>query len=251
MKVVIIEDEKLSAEHLQMMLKKIDAQIEIIAVIDSVRKSVAVFKEGLQADLLFLDIHLGDGLSFELLNQVNVNMPIVFTTAFDEYAIKAFKHNSIDYLLKPVSTEDLRNAVEKFKQQQQVFQSNVLRSLQASFAQVHRQFKKRFLVKVGSAIDTIEAQQVHHFKTIDSITFLVLENGKRFAIDYTLDDLTDILDPQDFFRINRKTILHIQSIEKVNAHFNSRLHISAKHVEDDFAIVSRERVQELKQWLDK
>jgi DNA-binding LytR/AlgR family response regulator len=251
MKVIIIEDEKLSAEHLQNMLAKTDVTIEVTANFDSVKNSIIAFENGLSADILFLDIHLADGISFEILEKVNIVIPIIFTTAYNEYAIKAFKHNSIDYLLKPIGITELQAAITKFQQQQFTAQSTLLKNMQATFSLLNKQFKTRFLVKQGAAIDSIPAADVHHFQTQESITFLVTKIGKRYPIDYTLDDLVDLLDPVYFFRINRKIILHINVIQKVNTYFNSRLQISTQFIEGDSAVVSRERVIEFKQWLDK
>lgn len=250
MKVVIVEDEQLSAEHLNMLLQRIDNSIQVVKYLDSVKATVKAFQEGLQADLIFLDIHLADGNSFEIFTQIQLEIPIVFTTAYDQYAIQAFKQNSVDYLLKPISQKDLVFALEKFKKQQKGTENQLVENITAAYLQLNKQYKTRFLVKTGQSIDSIQTDEIHHFSTEESISFLTTKKGSRYAIDYTLDQLEKMLQPKDFFRINRKVIIHIQAIEKVNTYFNGRLSIMSKLLEDDAKIVSRERVNDFKAWLD-
>ncbi len=250
MKVVIIEDEKLSAEHLAMLLKKVDNNIEIIQFIDTVKATVKQFEEGLQCDLLFMDIHLADGNSFSVFQQINIDTPIIFTTAYDNYAIQAFKQNSIDYLLKPIALQDVQFALDKYNKQQQSASKQLFESFANSYKKLTEQYKSRFLVKQGEIIDTVQTTEIHHFETKDGLSFLVTNKGKKYIIDYTLDQLEQLLLPQDFFRINRQIIIHIHAIEKVKTHFNSRLSINAGKIEGDAQIVSRERVAEFKKWLD-
>lgn len=250
MKVVIIEDEKLSAEHLALLLKKVDENIEVIKYLDTVKSTVNSFKEGLKAELIFMDIHLADGNSFEVFGQIEIDTPIIFTTAYDNYAIQAFKQNSIDYLLKPVSLQDVQFAIDKYNKQQQKANKELFETFASTYKHLSNQYKTRFIVKVGETIDTVQTNEIHHFETKESLSFLVTTKGKRYIIEYTLDQLEKILPPQDFFRINRKIIIHIQAIEKVKTYFNSRLSIAANKLEGDSQIVSRERVIEFKKWLD-
>jgi DNA-binding LytR/AlgR family response regulator len=250
MKVVIIEDEKLSAEHLTVLLQKIDPSITVINYFDAIKTSVAAFKEGLTADLIFMDIHLADGNSFEIFNQIELEIPVVFTTAFDNYAIQAFKQNSIDYLLKPIGLQELQFAMEKFKKQQQLGNKDLISSIATAYQQMNKEYKTRFLVKSGQTIDTIKIEEIHHFETKESLSFLVTNKGSHHLIDYTLDQLETMLQPKTFFRINRKIILNIHSIEKVNTYFNSRLSIATKFLDNDARIVSRDRVNDFKKWLD-
>jgi DNA-binding LytR/AlgR family response regulator len=251
MKVIIIEDEKLSAEHLQNTLQKIDKQIEIVTIIDSVKQCIALFTNGLSADLLFVDIHLADGICFDIFEQITIDIPIVFTTAFNEYAIKAFQLNSVDYLLKPIAKDDLQRALEKFAKYKSQYHPLPISNIANQYYTSSSNTKNRFIVKSGQTLDSIKTEDVHHFTTIDSITFLVIDNGKKFPIDYTLDQLETVIPKSDFFRINRKTILHIRSIQKVNTFFNSRLAITAANIDGEASIVSRERVGDFKEWLDK
>ena len=250
MRVVIIEDEKLSAEHLTVLLQKIDESITVCNYFDTIQASVTAFKEGLNADLIFMDIHLADGNSFEIFKQIQLEIPVIFTTAFDNYAIQAFKQNSIDYLLKPIALQELQFAIEKFKKQQQSGNKDLISSIATAYQQMNKEYKTRFLVKLGQTIDTIPTEEIHHFETKDSLSFLVTNKGNHYVIDYTLDQLETMLQPKNFFRINRKIILHIQSIEKVTSYFNSRLSIASKFLDSEARIVSRDRVNDFKKWLD-
>ena len=251
MKAIIIEDEKLSAEHLSNLLKRIDTSIEIIAHYDSVKKSINEFQKGIKADILFLDVHLADGLSFDIFSSISIDTPIIFTTAYDEYAIKAFKLNSVDYLLKPIGINDLRNAIEKLNKISNKQQSSIIENIANAYLNLNKQYKNRFMVKMGDNIISIKTDDVYHFIAEDGITLMVTSNNKRYPIDYTLDQLEGIISPDLFFRINRKVLISMNSIQKVSSYFNSRLKINSNILEEDAAIVSRERVNDFKTWLDK
>lgn len=250
MKVIIVEDEKLSADHLTLLLNKIDNNIKVIKYIATVKGAVNYFNEKLPADLVFLDIHLADGNSFDIFSKVQMDIPVIFTTAFDNYAIQAFKQNSIDYLLKPVTLQDLKFALDKFNKQHLLTDKQLIDKITTAYQQMNKQYKSRFLVKKGQTIDTIQTDEIHHFESQDSLSFLATNTGNRYIVDYTLEQLEEILQPKDFFRINRKVIIHIKSVEKVNTYFNGRLSIISKQLDDDKKIVSRERVNDFKQWLD-
>jgi DNA-binding LytR/AlgR family response regulator len=252
MKVIIIEDEKLSAEYLTNMLKRIDPGIEVIASYDSVKKSIEEFQKGIAADLLFVDIHLADGLSFDIFTQVKINIPIIFTTAYDDYAIKAFKLNSIDYLLKPIGIEELKQAIEKFKTLN-VLQNQLdtkIEDISQVYQNLNRQYKNRFMAKIGDSIITIKTEEIIHFVSEDGIVLLVNNLNKRYSIDYTLDQLEKMIDPKLFFRINRKVIIGMNSIQKVSSYFNSRLKVNSTQLDDEACIISRDRVNDFKKWLD-
>jgi DNA-binding LytR/AlgR family response regulator len=251
MKAIILEDEKLSIEHLVNLLSKIDKEIQVIATFDSVKKSIEAFKKGLTADLIFVDIHLADGISFEIFSKVAIDIPIIFTTAYSEYAIKAFKVNSIDYLLKPIGLDDLQGAIDKFRKLNFIQPSNLLENISSVYQNMIKQFKNRFMVKMGDTISSIKSDDIVHFIYEDGLVMLAANNGKRYSIDYTLDNLESLIDPICFFRINRKVLVNINSIQKVNSYFNSRLKIVCSSLAEDDCIVSRERVQEFKLWLDK
>jgi DNA-binding LytR/AlgR family response regulator len=250
MKVLIIEDETLSAEHLTSLLHKTNRNIEVVKYLDTVKATIQAFEEGISADLIFLDIHLADGNSFEIFSKIHIKTPVIFTTAYDQYAIKAFKQNSIDYLLKPISLQDIQFALDKYDSQQHTHQTQMIENMMAAYHQINKTYKTRFMVKLGQSIETVAAEDIHHFDTKDSMSFLITTSGQRFPIDYTLDQLETLLQPKDFFRINRKVIIHFNSIGKINTYLNQRLAINTKFLEGDARVVSRERVNDFKLWLD-
>lgn len=251
MKAIIIEDEKLSAEHLCNLLKRIDDTIEIIATFDSVKKSIAGFQKGIKADVLFVDVHLADGLSFDIFSKTNIETPIIFTTAYDEYAIKAFKLNSVDYLLKPIGSDDLKIAVDKLKKISNQNQTTIIENIANAYQNLNKQYKNRFMVKLGDSIVSIKTEDVFHFISEDGVTLMATSAGKRYPVDYTLDQLEELISPDLFFRINRKVLISMSAIQKVSSYFNSRLKINSDLLDDEPSIVSRERVNEFKAWLDK
>jgi DNA-binding LytR/AlgR family response regulator len=250
MKAIIIEDEKLSAEHLATLLKKLDSNVEIVAVYDSVKKSTDEFKKGVKADLLFVDVHLADGLSFDIFSKIAIDTPVIFTTAYDEYAIKAFKINSVDYLLKPIGLADLRIALDKYKKLNVGNQATILENISNAYQNIHKQYKNRFMVKMGDTISSVKTEEISHFISEDGVV-LLMTGGKRFVIDYTLDQLETLISPDVFFRINRKVLINISSVQKVSAYFNSRLKLNFEPLNEEDCIVSRERVNDFKAWLDQ
>lgn len=252
MKVLIVEDESMAAKRLSSMLLKLEPDVEILEVLDSVKTAVKWLSTN-EADLLFFDIQLADGLSFEILNQVNIQTPIIFTTAFDEYAIKAFKVNSIDYLLKPIDPEELQNALDKFHQnfkRPEAEQPNMA-LLEQAMKMLTKQYKERFVVKIGEHIHTISVSDSAYFFSQDKATFLVTKEKKRYIIDYTLEEVEGLIDPQDFFRINRKYLISMRAVKDIVSYSNSRLRIILSQSDEMDAIVSRERVQDFKKWLDR
>lgn len=250
MKAIIIEDEKLSAEHLEHLLKRIDKTIEVVAKFDTVKGSIDSFNKGISADLIFMDIHLADGISFDIFPKLSQDIPVIFTTAYDEYAIKAFKFNSIDYLLKPIGLNELKNSIEKFTKVVQPKQNVSLNTLANVYESIQKQYKSRFLVKMGDGIVSVKAEDVSYFISEDGVVILVTHLSKRYALDYTLDELENLIDHSKFFRINRKVIVNINAIQKISNYFNSRLKLTLPSLGDDESIVSRDRVNEFKIWLD-
>lgn len=251
MKVIIIEDEKLSAEHLENLLKRIDESIEVAGIFDSVKKSkTELFKEN-NVDVLFLDIHLADGLSFDIFKEIQIDTPVIFTTAYSNYAIQAFELNSIDYLVKPIGIEDLKKALIKLKtiNDKMYFQA-VTKFLPLMDGNL-KKFKSKFLVKLGENLTAITTANIHHFLAEDGIVLLINKEGKRFPVDFTLDQLENELDPGLFFRINRKVLIEQSNIEKMSTFFNGRLKIQTNFLNDECAIVSRERVSEFKHWIER
>jgi len=252
MKVLIVEDESMASKRLTNLLLKLEPDIEILDQLDSVKTAVKWLSNN-QADLLFFDIQLADGLSFEILNQVNIQTPIIFTTAFDEYAIKAFKVNSIDYLLKPIDPVELKHALEKFHQnfKQPETQQPNMAMLEQAMKMLTKQYKERFVVKIGEHIHTIPVSDTAYFFSQDKATFLVTQEKKRYIIDYTLEEVEGLIDPQDFFRINRKYLVSMRAVKDIVSYTNSRLRIILHQSDEMDAIVSRERVQDFKKWLDR
>jgi DNA-binding LytR/AlgR family response regulator len=250
MKALIVEDEPLSAVHLKTLLHKTAPEIEVINILDSVKSAVKFLQEKPKLDVIFLDIHLADGISFEIFNQIEVLQPIIFTTAYDEYAIKAFKVNSIDYLLKPIGLSDLKTAINKFNTQQNVPKNTVNMQHQVAHEMLNKSQKTRFIVKMGDNLNSIKIEDIAYFVAEEGIVILVNQDGKRYPIDYTMDALEAILSHELFFRINRKMILNINQIIQVQSYFNGRLKMKLKLQMNDDCIVSRERVADFKKWLD-
>jgi len=251
MKVLIVEDEKLSSDYLTLLINEIDPKIQILGCFDSVKKTKAFLVNKPEIDLLFLDIHLSDGNSFEIFENLELNVPVVFITAYDQYAIKAFKQNSVNYLLKPINRAELEFSIFKYKNMyEDSFDKSMIRELYLAVQGLNKEYKTRFLIKTGQSLNFIDIQQVQFFESDNGITFLISKTAQRFMLDFTLEWLESNLNPQEFFRINRKIIISIQCLEKVNPFFNNRLIISAPHLEGDNRIVSRERVVYFKRWLD-
>jgi len=250
MKILLIEDEDPAAKRLQKMLQEAIPDAEVTDNIVSVSSGIKWFKENELPDLIISDIQLSDGLSFEIFKAVEILCPVIFTTAYDQYAIEAFTVNSIDYLLKPIKKEELAAALHKFNKIKPVASAIDIQQLLKSFTNPSQEYKKRFVVRYGEHIKTINIEDVAFFYTEDKVNFLTTKEGRRFAIDYNLDSLENMLDPKSFFRINRQYIISIHSIAEMFAYSKSRvlvkLNPSAKHE----TIVSTERSADFKLWLD-
>jgi two-component system LytT family response regulator len=254
MKVIIVEDEVPAAEKLERYLHKFDGSIQVTARFDSISTTVNWLKDNQDSiDLIFMDIQLIDGLSFQIFQQVQVRKPVIFTTAFNEYALDAFKVNSIDYLLKPITFTDLSASLKKLETLRQQFQLNNDQAdrVQQAFSSLKtKEYKNRFMVKLGEHIRSITADQISLFYADGRDVYLVTSQNRKFIIDYTLESLEDILDPAIFFRLNRTFILNINSIKDVLIYSNSRLKITLHQEFDKEIIVSREKVNEFKEWFD-
>lgn len=248
MKVMIIEDEVRAADRLQQLLKELDHEIAIIARVESVKDAVA-FLSTHEPQLIFSDIQLEDGLSFEIFEQVEVKCPIIFTTAYDQYAIDAFRTNGIDYLLKPVDTTRLQQSLNKVKKLSPALSLENILAL-ANTGNSKQKFKNRFVIKIGERIKSITIEEVQAFFSQDNATYLLTKEGRKFLIDYSLDFTETMLDPEIFFRISRKYIVSIHACQDIVAWTNSRLKIQLHGSDDQMIIVARERVQEFKAWLD-
>lgn len=251
MNVLIIEDEKPSARRLQRMLEKLDIKVDTL--LHSVAESINWFQNNAHPDLIFLDIQLSDGLSFEIFETIKIKSAIIFTTAYDEYALQAFKLNSIDYLLKPIDDEELEAAVKQYKDRVPEKQSvsldfeDIKRMLTNP---IEREYKKRFSVKVGQHLKLINIDEVECFYSENKGTYLHTVDGRNYLLDTTLEQLEDELEPETFFRINRKFFVNIHAIKDIISYTNSRLQIKLNSYNEQDIIVARERVKDFKNWLD-
>ncbi len=251
MQVVIIEDEKPSARRLQRLLD--DLGIKVNTLLHSVEESVEWFSSNPDPDLIFLDVQLSDGLSFEIFEQLEIQSAIIFTTAYDAYALQAFKLNSIDYLLKPIDKNELSDAVDQFRKRYKEgsalnFKLDDLRSLLGQHEQ--HQFKRRFSVKVGQHLKLIQIEDIECFYSENKGTYLFTSEGRNYLLDTTLEALEKELDPDVFFRINRKYYVNMNAIKDMISYTNSRLQIKLNHYKENDVIVARERVKDFKNWLE-
>jgi len=252
-KVLVIEDEKPAAEWLQQLILKFDPQISILAVIDSVSGAAEWFGQHTAPDLVFMDIQLADGLSFDIFERVKVTCPVIFTTAYEEYAIKAFKVNSVDYLLKPIAYQEMEAAFHKFRNQTDtlpVIPSVTIEILNKVKEMLRKQYKNRFVIKVGEHLKSIPVEDILFFYSLEKATYLCTADFRTYLVDYSLDHISEMIDEQQFFRINRKYILSNQSIADIVVYSNSRLKIKLKKPDEESIIVSRDKVQGFKEWLD-
>lgn len=250
MKILIIEDEKPAANRLGKLLSEHFPSASLIGDMDTVSRAVRWLGENTPPDLIFCDIQLADGISFEIFEKVKVSTPVIFTTAFDQYAIRAFQVNAIDYLLKPIDPKDLARAVEKFRSQN--LSSNLdLEVIKNLLKPQEKSFKSRFLVKFGEKIQSIPVEEAAFFFSEERVTFLQTFAGKKFVLDSTLEQVESQVDPEFFFRLNRKYLSHIHAIEEVLYYSNSRLKVKLSNCPDSDILVSREKVSELKNWMDR
>jgi two-component system response regulator LytT len=260
MKVLIVEDEELAVKKLQKILLAADPDAEVAGITDSITSTVSWLDENPQPDLILMDIELSDGQSFEIFNQVKVKSPVIFTTSYDEYALKAFKVNSIDYLLKPVQKEDLVNALEKYKQLHRVSSpgnhtpsslnmESLIKEIQQKLQP--KEYRKRFLVKHAHKLVSVEIDDVAYFYSDGRLNFFKTTDNKKMVVDYTLDELETMLDPDKFFRIGRSFFVSVNSIDKIDDYFGNRLMLRLNPPVDKEAVVSREKVSDFKKWMGK
>ena len=251
MKTIIIEDEKPSARRLSRLL--LNLGVEVSQMLHSVEEAVEWFQNNTHPDLIFLDIQLSDGLSFEIFDVVEVKSAIIFTTAYDEYALQAFKLNSIDYLLKPIDDEELEAAVEKYRSlrpetKPMTLNFDDIKNLLVN--PLEREYKKRFTARVGQHLKIINADEVESFYSENKGTYAATSDGRNYLLDTTLENLENELEPQTFFRVSRKFYININHIKDIVSYTNSRLQIKLNHFNEQEIIVSRERVKDFKLWLE-
>lgn len=250
MKALIIEDEALAADRLELMLAEIDPTIRVLAKIDSVKDAVKWLMQN-QADIIFLDIQLSDGISFSIFEQVSVSTPIIFTTAYDLYAIKAFQVNSIAYLLKPIRKSDLSESLLKFRNLKSAFSID-FDALLAQLQGRQPEYKKRFLIQIGEKIRKVEISDVAYFYALDKACYLRTFQGNNYPVDYTLDKLESLVNPSQFFRINRKYMVNMAAITNMMAYSRSRVKLELTPKPDDEfqTIVSIDRSADFKKWMN-
>jgi len=251
MNVVIIEDEQLTAQRLQNMLHKYDDKIEVLEIIPSVEEAVEWFKNNPDPDVAFMDIHLEDDQCFSIFEKINLDVPVIFTTAYDEYMIKAFKVNSIDYLMKPLNFEELVNAIEKFKRLHKNSTDDSLQSLLNAVQRKEPEYKQRFLISVGSKLKTIDIADVSYFYCADKITFLVTKENQRLPIDFSLDKLVNLLDPKQFFRVNRALLIKLEAIGNMHVFPKGKIKLDLTPAMKEEVFVSLDKVTPFKEWLGK
>ncbi|MCE7066342.1 LytTR family DNA-binding domain-containing protein [Dyadobacter sp. CY326] len=248
MTILIIEDEKPAVRRLIQLLSENLPEAKVVESLDTVTAAIRWFNNNPEPDLIFLDIQLADGISFEIFEQVKVTAPIIFCTAYDQYAIKAFRLNSIDYLLKPIDPEELKQALNKFnsgKKEPGISLEQIRNLIQPAT----KTYKSRFLVKLGERIQTIDVQDIAFFFSEEKVTILQTIQGKKYNVDYILDEIEDMVAPERFFRINRKYISSITAIKDVFTYSNSRLKVHLANCSDNDILISRERMGAFKSWL--
>jgi len=250
-KVLIVEDEKPNADRLKRLLLELRPHLEILSVEDSVASTVQWLKTHDAPDMIMMDIRLSDGLSFEIFNRVEVDSPVLFTTAYDEYAVRAFKYNSVDYLLKPIEKKELERAIYEYEKQsvEMSSMSSVIEGV-VNFLQP-KEYRKRFLLPYRDGYKTLLTQDILYFQTEMGCTKAQVRNTMAEGVPHTLEELEQQLDPNDFFRVNRQFIVHVDAIQNIFNHFNGKLKLQLKqHPEEIEILVSREKASLLKAWLD-
>lgn len=259
MKVLIIEDEELAVKKLRKTLESVDSSAQVVGVADSIRSSVSWLQQNPAPDLILMDIELADGQSFEIFDKVEVKSTVIFTTSYDEYALKAFKVNSVDYLLKPIQKDDLEAALNKLRNMQTMYGNSnsadplnvesLVKELQQKLQP--KEFRKRFLVKHAQKLVSVDVEEIAYFYSDGRLNFFKTLDNKKFVVDYTMDELEDMLDPNKYFRISRSFYVSIASIDQIHDYFGNRLLLHLKPVVDKESIVSREKVADFKKWMGK
>jgi two-component system response regulator LytT len=254
MQILIVEDEELAVKKLQKTLAAVNATANIAGVTDSIKTTVEWLEGNPQPDLILMDIELADGQSFEIFNLTDVKSPVIFTTSYDEYALKAFKVNSVDYLLKPIQKEELQAALNKFQKIKGASNTDMnmeilIKELQQKLQP--KEYRKRFLVKHGQKLVSVEIDEIAYFYSDGRLNFFKTYDNKKFVVDYTMDELEEMLEPEKYFRISRSFYVAVNSIDKIDDYFGNRLILQLKPAVDKEALVSREKVTDFKKWMGK
>jgi DNA-binding LytR/AlgR family response regulator len=251
MNILIVENEMPAADKLVRLLKKIDKSINVLGIIETVEQAINRLQEKPIPDLILMDIQLDDGLCFEIFDTIKVEIPVIFTTAFDEYTFKAFKVNSVDYLLKPIDEKSLKLAIDKFKKHY-ADHDPFKRDFRQLLYEFRNQFKSRFLVKIADKYRSVPTPEISYFHIIERNVFIRDNQGKDYGIDYSLEQLQGVLDPRKFFRINRDCIMNIDAIALMYSYSSSRIQLTVRNQgKSDLFVVSRDKVAEFKRWIDK
>ena len=258
MKILIVEDEELAVKKLQKVLASVDDSAEVVGVTHSIQSSVDWLERNDTPDLILMDIELADGQSFEIFERTEVKSTVIFTTSYDEYAIKAFKVNSADYLLKPIQKEDLEAALDKYHQLKKHYGngSNASLNVESLVKELQqklqpKEYRKRFLVKNAQKLVSIEVDDIAYFYSDGRLNFFKTSDNKKFVVDYTMDELEEMLDPMKYFRISRSFYVSIDSVDQIHDYFGNRLILYLKPAVDKEALVSREKVTDFKKWMGK
>lgn len=259
MKVLIVEDEELAVKKLIKTLAAVDPDAEVVGVADSIMATVKWINNNPLPDLILMDIELSDGQSFEIFNRVAIKCPVIFTTSYDEYALKAFKVNSVDYLLKPIQKEDLESALQKmhdlksmYKQSESRGDMNIeslVKELQEKLQL--KDYRKRFLVRHAQKLVSVDTDEIAYFFSDGRLNFFKTHDNKKFVVDYTMDELEEMLDPKKYFRISRSFYISVNSVEQIHDYFGNRLLLHLRPAVDKESIVSREKVTDFKKWMGK
>jgi DNA-binding LytR/AlgR family response regulator len=253
MKILIIEDEAPAFRRLQKILEEINPDIEIVEVIDSVDESVKWLKNHNNLDLIFMDIQLSDGISFEIFERIKIEKPVIFTTAFDDYMLKAFKVNSIDYLLKPIKKDELAASLTKYNNLKNAFGGNDssfdLNALIGQIRMDDRKYKSRFLIKQGDKLLSVEATDIAYFQTRNGVVYLCTFDNNKYLMDFNLDELSQQLDPEKYYRANRQFVINFKAIKMVHKYHKGKLLIELVHKTDEPITVSSEKATDFKAWL--
>ena len=260
MNILIVEDEDLAVKKIQKTLLSVDSNARVVGVTDSIKGTVEWLQQHPAPDLILMDIELADGQSFEIFKLTEIRSPVIFTTSYDEYALKAFKVNSIDYLLKPVQKEELQAALEKYKEIKKSYGAkegeaeearldSLLKELRSRLEP--KEYRQRFLVKHGQKLVSIEIGEIAYFFSDGRLNFFKTADNRKFVVDYTMDELEDMVDPKQYFRISRSFYVSVNSIDKIEEYFGNRLILTLKPVVDKEALVSREKVTDFKKWMGK
>lgn len=259
MKVLIVEDEELAVKKLRKTLASVDPNAEVAGVTDSIVSTVNWIENNPLPDLILMDIELSDGQSFEIFNRVAIKCPVIFTTSYDEYALKAFKVNSVDYLLKPIQKEDLEAALQKMGQLKDIYKEpagradmnidSLVKELQEKLQL--KEYRKRFLVRHAQKLVSVDTDEIAYFFSDGRLNFFKTFDNKKYVVDYTMDELEEMLDPQKYFRISRSFYISVDSVDQIHDYFGNRLLLHLKPAVEKESIVSREKVSEFKKWMGK